>query len=445
MADDRGAVEPLLNAVTSDAWWPDKTVRACRATSRVWRSLMEPIAARLFVSALNAPAYWTCRACNKRADLPGHSARVCIFQSCVSPPVAAWVARSLLATATQEPPASVRGMCECGQSTTVLVVGNVFQAAAHARSPEVVASLRRHLVFNPNDAGFGLECAVFRCNEPMAHWMAETALLNDKRWRDAWVAKSVKAASTVGMVHFLARLFDLRKSWRAGTHGLRDAGRAALTRAAKACDVALCAALHAEIGFLPREVGAVFRALVTGGVVCMASWLVNHIGVLRSAVTHESSKLLVRLAKNGNVALLGWIAVRLGLGLNDGWIQYVVSAAAKAGHVPVLEWVATFGWNHWTSAMLQAATNGHSAVVVWVAQRDEHAASLLDQALCEMIDRNHSIDQLTLHHEFGWASLGPNQVSRRRRFESVCKRGAIETFNLIERLGIEHWMVHAND
>jgi hypothetical protein len=480
MADDRGAVEPLLDRVALGAWWPDETVRACRGTSRLWWTLMEPIAARLFAAALRAPSFMQCSVCDACTWMPGHDVRKTIFRSCVSPPVAAWVARSLGATApTPAPTPAPQAMCPagCGPCPTSdmasgMGMGSVLSCVALAHSPDVLAALRRHLVLDSAYAGYGLGCAATNGNEPMARWMAESAesALADQEWRDEWIPNAIREVSTVGIARFLGQRFDLRSACRDGRWELREAGRAALVRAARAGDAAVCVALHAEIGFWPIEIGDVFCALVLTDDLEMAQWLVDHIGVLHNAVTRDLARFLVERATDGDVAKLEWLVTTLGLQLGDwfnSWGKHVIERAAKAGRVPVLAWVvARFGVIDFYGVMCMAARLGHLAVVEWAAvqwaavacaaTRDGQAGVNpaecvtplpLDRALCALIDAEayDAMDELMTRHSFDWASLGTTQSARRLRLERVCSHGAIRTVQFIERLRITSGMVEYDD
>ncbi len=95
MADQRGAVEPLMMQVTDGVWWPDKTVRACRGTSRLWRSLVEPIAARLFARALQWPSRARCRVCGQALAMGGQVVRTVMLGSCARKPGAHGVAHAV--------------------------------------------------------------------------------------------------------------------------------------------------------------------------------------------------------------------------------------------------------------------------------------------------------------------------------------------------------------
>ncbi len=135
------------------------------------------------------------------------------------------------------------------------------------------------------------------------------------------------------------------------------------------------------IGFRPREVSSVYRTLVLAGRLDMARWLMDRVGVLRSAATHASCELMAGLAERGDVATLEWVVAALNLGAEHG-VDRVLQAAVAAGHVPVLEWAATrfalppdrLGLD---GVVRVAAKAGHADVVEWAAGRHQLSPDVL--------------------------------------------------------------------
>ncbi len=87
--------------------------------------------------------------------------------------------------------------------------------------------------------------------------------------------------------------------------------------------------------------------------------------------------LYAHFCAQGYVALLEWLYTLVPLReTNDGTL---CAAAARAGHLAVLQWLRAHGaaWNHWTC--VSAAAEGHLALLQWsrlLAGERLHAAPM---------------------------------------------------------------------
>jgi hypothetical protein len=244
-------------------------------------------------------------------------------------------------------------------------------------------------------------------------WLVECPVLRIDRLLEA-----VEHVPTAAIARVLADRLDLRLAWRiAGAGDLHDAGRAALQRAAATGDPELCRALHDVIGFRPREVGGVFRALVAGGRLDGARWLVDHVGVLTSAALNGD--LLATLASRGDVATLEWVADAVHLANCPG-VAHLVDEAARHGHARVIGWAAgrfALGPDELHSALRRAIECRKSGAVDWLLRK----------------------------FPFEWRGLGATQQARRLVLVSAM-RGQVGTMvHLVERLGLTRAAVEAVD